>query len=268
MNRRAAAPCGFRCRVIRVLDLETGDDFSHLLVRVVRSPVPADLLARTEPYRSLDSDGDDVCGFPCAFRGTGRGIADHRAGLAHLRGRAVATPTGVRRAIVACVASLLLYKYTRFLLPGDDRRLVAFAGQSRAQRRQSALARAPPLAISFFVFEFVHYLLDVYRGESPLRNPLDFLLFAIFWPSIVAGPVKRYQEFVPSLHQGVAGLSKHDVSGGVLLVALGLAKKIVADNLTAYVTFRQDHLAEVTLGYRWFFLPGDRTADPLGFQRL
>ena len=43
-----------------------------------------------------------------------------------------------------------------------------------------------PLAISFFTFEFVHYLVDVYGGDAPIRDPLHFGMFAIFFPSIVS----------------------------------------------------------------------------------
>jgi alginate O-acetyltransferase complex protein AlgI len=51
------------------------------------------------------------------------------------------------------------------------------------------LPAIPPLAISFFTFEFVHYLIEVRRGAPPLRDPLDLALFAIFFPSLAAGPI-------------------------------------------------------------------------------
>jgi alginate O-acetyltransferase complex protein AlgI len=86
-----------------------------------------------------------------------------------------------------------------------------FAGRTRdraAERRPAALLTrgatsimpgAPPLGISFFTFEFVHYLFEVRCGGEPIRRPLKFLLFSIFFPSLVAGPIKRYSQFLPSL---------------------------------------------------------------------
>jgi alginate O-acetyltransferase complex protein AlgI len=154
--------------------------------------------------------------------------------------------------MILCVASLVFYKYTRFICAELVASLSSTLGASALAAVNPLLPAAPPLAISFFVFEFVHYLLDVRRGEEPLSSPLDFSLFALFWPSIVAGPVKRYQQFVPALHAGVRKLSRHDVSSGVLLVALGLVKKLVADNLTAYLAVRGPEFGHLPLGDRWF----------------
>lgn len=151
-----------------------------------------------------------------------------------------------------CVASLVFYKYTRFLCMEVVHGLSPAWGEHALAAVNPWLPAAPPLAISFFVFEFVHYLLDVRKGEAPLRNPLDFSLFAIFWPSIVAGPVKRYQQFVPALHVGVQKLDRHDVASGLLLVSLGLVKKLVADNLTAYLAFRVPQFAALPLPWRWW----------------
>src|SRR5208283_4391478 len=54
-----------------------------------------------------------------------------------------------------------------------------------------------PLGISFFVFEFIHYTTDVYRGSEPIRSFSAFALFASFFPTQIAGPIKRFQDFVP-----------------------------------------------------------------------
>jgi alginate O-acetyltransferase complex protein AlgI len=154
--------------------------------------------------------------------------------------------------MVLCVASLVFYKYTHFLCGEVLAKISPSLGEQAFGFVNPYLPSAPPLAISFFVFEFVHYLLDVRKGEEPLRNPLDFSLFAIFWPSIVAGPVKRYQQFVPALHTGVQKLNKHDVSAGLLLVSLGLVKKLVADNLTAYLALRGPQFVALDLSHRWW----------------
>ena len=58
-----------------------------------------------------------------------------------------------------------------------------------------------PLGISFFAFEFIHYIAEVYKGNQPVRGFLEFALFASFFPTQIAGPIKRYQDFIPQLNK-------------------------------------------------------------------
>jgi alginate O-acetyltransferase complex protein AlgI len=116
------------------------------------------------------------------------------------------------------------------------------------------LSLAAPLAISFFAFEFIHYLVEVARGREPMRNPVDFALFTLFWPSIVAGPVKRYQEFLPALYQGVRSVGSQDVTEGLARVAIGLVKKVAADTLTAWLTNYGPVFDQLDPLWRWAFV--------------
>jgi alginate O-acetyltransferase complex protein AlgI len=118
----------------------------------------------------------------------------------------------------------------------------------------SLLPAAPPLAISFFAFEFIHYLYEVRRGAEPIRHPLRFLLFAIFFPSLVAGPIKRFTQFIPSLEAGASGVGTGDVAAGLGRVALGYLKKVVvADNLILAINFYAPvaKFASLPLSGRW-----------------
>jgi alginate O-acetyltransferase complex protein AlgI len=153
--------------------------------------------------------------------------------------------------IVLCVAALVFYKYTRFLCLSLVGAVWPHGGDELLKQAGPLLPLAPPLAISFFVFEFVHYLYDVRRGEAPIKNALHFALFSLFWPSIVAGPVKRYGQFLPALQAGICGLRKRDVAVGLVLVAVGLVKKLAADGLTAYVTSDDKHFAALSMTHRW-----------------
>jgi len=98
-----------------------------------------------------------------------------------------------------------------------------------------------PLGISFFVFEFIHYLAEVYKGSPPVKSFVDFALFAAFFPTQIAGPIKRYQDFIPQLSQE----RKFDVElldGGLWFIVLGLVKKVVfADNLAPVVESAFSH---------------------------
>jgi alginate O-acetyltransferase complex protein AlgI len=92
-----------------------------------------------------------------------------------------------------------------------------------------------PLGISFFVFEFIHYVVDVYKGGEPVRSFLGFSLFASFFPTQIAGPIKRYQDFVPQF-LAQAKFSPECLDEGVSLILLGLFKKVmIADNLSFFV---------------------------------
>jgi alginate O-acetyltransferase complex protein AlgI len=89
-------------------------------------------------------------------------------------------------------------------------------------------------------------------GSPPIRDPIDFALFSVFWPSIVAGPVKRYQEFLPELHRGLAEIQCSDVAEGILRIATGYAKKMIAENLTAYIAYSDSRFDHMLLEWRWF----------------
>ena len=107
-----------------------------------------------------------------------------------------------------------------------------------AQVERTTLVPLPnlivPLAISFFVFEFVHVLIDAYRGKIARLDPLDFALFVLFFPTLVAGPIKRYESFVPQLHPIVLPQAP-SAALHVYRIAIGIAKKlIIADSMNAF----------------------------------
>ena len=91
-----------------------------------------------------------------------------------------------------------------------------------------------PLGISFFTFEFAHYAMDRYRGKAEKGSLRDYMAFILFFPTMVAGPIKRYQDFVPNLRE-VSSDWALDWQRGITRVLTGLAKKFaIADLLTAY----------------------------------
>ena len=139
-------------------------------------------------------------------------------------------------AIAVCIGALVFYKYAIFISEHVIGAIVANAGVTWKSQAQRLLPAAPPLAISFFAFEFVHYLYDIAHGQRSIKSPLEFALFSIFWPSIVSGPVKRYQQFLPSLECGVTKIAGAEIAEGTVRIGIGLAKKFVADSLTALIS--------------------------------
>jgi alginate O-acetyltransferase complex protein AlgI len=164
--------------------------------------------------------------------------------------------TGSRAACAStmalCVLALCFYKYTFFIIgtcvdPWDPG-----LGASLAAHARAIMPGAPPLGMSFFAFEFVHYLFEVRRGGQPIRNPLKFLLFSIFFPSLVAGPIKRYTQFIPSLEEGCRRFRFDSLCEGLFRIGVGFTKKVViADNLTLYIDAAQPQFASLGLASRW-----------------
>ena len=85
-----------------------------------------------------------------------------------------------------------------------------------------------PLAISFFTFQQIAYLVDAWRGETEEYHFTDYLLFVTFFPQLIAGPIVHHKDILPqfSSHKG-RGLRSMDLSVGVTIIALGLFKKVV-----------------------------------------
>jgi len=101
-----------------------------------------------------------------------------------------------------------------------------------------------PLGISFFAFEFCHYLVDIYHGGAPVRNVLHFSLFALFYPRLASGPIVRYQQIVPQLDP-LRPATLDDVSVGLLRISTGFAKKfLLADPAAQLVatSFQPDNI--------------------------
>jgi len=163
----------------------------------------------------------------------------------------------IAAAITICVLALCFYKYLFFISDEVIGALYPEFGKSFKLIFSSVLPAAPPLAISFFTFEFVHYLYEVKKGGEPIKNPLHFALFSIFFPSLVAGPIKRYSQFIPSLEEAVKKINWRQVTLGLVLVCLGFFKKLcLADNLTSCTEYYANKFEIITLGERWLYMIG------------
>ena len=136
-------------------------------------------------------------------------------------------------ALLVPILGLLFYKYQHLLVSSLGIMLGGGAGQ---WCQSHAFQPALPLGISFFTFEFVHYLTDVYHGSEPVKNPVKFGIFCFFFPSIVSGPIKRYQPFLSQLQEGLDRPETEKALLGFFQVLLGFFKKLViADNATMVI---------------------------------
>ena len=105
---------------------------------------------------------------------------------------------------------------------------------------RGALGLVLPLGISFYTFQSVGYLLDVYAGKiAAERRPLRFLLFVSFFPQLIQGPIARFDHLAPQLTKTAlfphaqgqdGGFDLVAVERGLLLIVWGLfQKKVLAD---------------------------------------
>ncbi len=85
-----------------------------------------------------------------------------------------------------------------------------------------------PLAISFFTFLQIAYLVDAYRGETEEYHFTDYLLFVTFFPHLIAGPLIHHREMMPQFEKNKdRGLRSKDLAVGFTMLAMGLFKKVV-----------------------------------------
>ena len=93
-----------------------------------------------------------------------------------------------------------------------------------------------PIGISFYTFEAINYIVDVYRRKIPAEKSLpNFMLFILFFPHLIAGPIVRAKDFLPQI-----GRRKQVELGasalGLQFFVLGMAKKmLIADRMALYV---------------------------------
>lgn len=86
-----------------------------------------------------------------------------------------------------------------------------------------------PIGISFYVFQSISYLVDVYRNESPAqRRYADLLLYISMFPQLIAGPIVRYGSVAEEINSRKVTLS--DLSDGVFRFMIGLGKKVILAN--------------------------------------
>lgn len=95
-----------------------------------------------------------------------------------------------------------------------------------------------PLGISFYTFQSISYIIDVYSGKTrPAGSFLEFMCYISFIPQILSGPIVRYDEMRPSLEAIDNSPDSSKFYKGINLFVLGLAKKvIIADTISALIS--------------------------------
>ena len=134
----------------------------------------------------------------------------------------------LRRAVMAlsitlCLIPLLLFKYGDFIIANVR---VLF------QNDLPFLRLALPIGVSFYTFQVVSYVIDVYRKTvEPERNPFLFVMYVSLFPQLIAGPIVRFSDVQRHLRKRVVSLDS--VASGIVRFVTGLGKKVLIANTLA-----------------------------------
>ncbi len=94
-----------------------------------------------------------------------------------------------------------------------------------------------PLAISFFTFQQITYLIDVYKGDNIRYSFLNYCLFVTFFPQLIAGPIVHHRQMMPQFERRDFSNTENHLALGITLFSIGLFKKVfIADNLALLAT--------------------------------
>ena len=145
--------------------------------------------------------------------------------------------------LVVCFGVLFFYKYANFLV-GSVVSIVNLLGGSAPTIIVNTVL---PVGISFYTFQTLSYVIDVYRGDIVTeRNPFLYALFVSFFPQLVAGPIERPGNLIPQLKEEHR-FNKEDAVKGAKHMLLGFFKKIcVADCVAVYVNSVYNNPEEAT----------------------
>ena len=134
--------------------------------------------------------------------------------------------------LVVCFGVLFFYKYFNFL-SGNVSGIIEMLGGTPSRPELDLIL---PVGISFYTFQTLSYVIDVYRGDVKAeKNFFFYALFVSFFPQLVAGPIERPGNLIPQLRESHKFTAENFRKGGAQMI-VGFFKKIcVADLISVYV---------------------------------
>lgn len=146
--------------------------------------------------------------------------------------------------IIAIHLSLLIFfKYTSFFISN-----INFAFNTSIPFLEIAL----PIGISFYTFQILSYVIDVYNGKVPVqKNFFSLATYVALFPQLIAGPIVRYDKIALELKDRKSTLD--DISSGIRLFCIGLGKKVLIANMLGLTC--SDFLAtdEKSIVFYWLY---------------
>jgi len=146
--------------------------------------------------------------------------------------------------VIVNIALLGYFKYSDFLIENFN---IAFDGSV------PLLNLTLPLAISFFTFQQIAYLVDSFRGETNEYDFLNYALFVTFFPQLIAGPIVHHSEMMPQFASRWNLIKQYkNIATGLFIFSVGLFKKVVlADTFAQWATAGFDHAPVLNFFEAW-----------------
>ena len=146
--------------------------------------------------------------------------------------------------IITNLALLVYFKYADFFIENLN---IAISSNV------NLLNLVLPLAISFFTFQQIAYLVDSYRGETKEYDFLNYALFVTFFPQLIAGPIVHHKEMMPQFASTWNMVKNYkNIALGLFIFSIGLFKKVViADTFATWATAGFDNAQTLNLIEAW-----------------
>lgn len=159
------------------------------------------------------------------------------------RGASPSSKTVLVLSIIFCAGLLFFFKYLNFF----SENVAALLQRFSIPMQPFTLRLALPIGISFYLFQTISYLVDVYKGKIPAERHFGiYAVYISFFPKVMQGPIERGESLLPQLHKP-RRFHYGQASYGIKLMAWGFFKKLVlADGLSIYVSQVYDNLPSYT----------------------
>jgi len=141
------------------------------------------------------------------------------------------------------IGSLVFFKYINFLLSS----IVQFLNVFNPEISELSLKIILPIGISYFTFQGIGYLLQIYRGNEDMeKNIIVFSNYFLFFPKFIAGPIEQSKSFLPQL-KSVYQYNYSDITEGLRLILWGAFKKmVIADRLAMVINGVYPNMEEMS----------------------
>ena len=147
----------------------------------------------------------------------------------------------VALSVIVNLGMMFVFKYLTFTLENIN---------ALFSSNLDTLDIALPIGISFFTFQAMSYVIDVYRGNGAVqKNPFNVALYIAFFPQLIAGPIVRYQTIADQINYRKENFN--DFSDGVYRFMLGFCKKVLIANNVASVADEIFGSSEISVATAW-----------------
>lgn len=145
--------------------------------------------------------------------------------------------------IVIDLSALFYFKYIDFLIRNINLYL---------EQKIDLIGVILPIGISFFTFQIISYLIDVYRGDTKVqKNIFKLALYVSLFPQLIAGPIVRYKDVAEQIDERTHSIEKF--SNGVRRFVIGLSKKVLVANILGELAGVFGTSSDGTIVFYWLY---------------